>query len=272
MRTHFNLFLFASILGFLSSCPPSCVAANFRIQADNQAGTELSSVSSGDAIQLEVSARNSYCCEIVSRSGADVNFGSTQVDLSGINATGGNTIGRFAGLDEPRYRLSASRLCFTAPANIDLGLATLTISVSGGGPASDNTAKCSETTLYGGFNTSVTDFNFLEISNTLDSVTTDGSRIISGSITARNTVPEPDTIVINQAPFTVNPESRVDIDVHTSAGLGAFGPVKISHNGAPGAIKAVLNQYNITSSNPLRFAPVAQELFRSRAELAGGTK
>ena len=143
--------------------------------------------------------------------------------------------------------------------------------INSGGPFPYSAiANCDETTLYAGFNTSVTDFNFLELTNLLDTGTTSGgSRDLTAIVTAVNTVPNPDVTVINGESFTVPVGSRTDVDIHSRSGPGAFGPVKICHNGAPGSLKAVVSQYNITSTAPFDFAPVSQEVAVTRGAIAG---
>lgn len=108
---------------------------------------------------------------------------------------------------------------------------------------------CVETTLYGGYNTNVNDFNFLEITNTTNST-------ISGSITATNS---DGTVVINKQPFSVQSNRRADVDIHTPAGANKFGLIQIVHNGPYGALQAYVSQYDgnisnfvLTASIPLR--------------------
>jgi hypothetical protein len=116
--------------------------------------------------------------------------------------------------------------------------------------------NCRETTLLGGFNTSVTDFNFLELTNSLNS----NNGTITGTVVARNAIS--DTEILNVG-FTINPGDRSDIDIHSAAGPGAFGPVFVCHDGPPNSVVAVMSQYNITSQAPLEFEPVAQTVFQT---------
>lgn len=122
-------------------------------------------------------------------------------------------------------------------------------------------AHCTETTLYGGFNTSVTDFNFIEISNIL-SPTNYSSGIVSGKIQAVDSISNQRIL---DREFSVSPGDRIDIDVHSVAGAGRFGQVIIYHDGPPGSLKAITSQYRIVSQNPLDFEPVAQQKFSSRS-------
>jgi hypothetical protein len=122
-------------------------------------------------------------------------------------------------------------------------------------------AHCTETTLYGGFNTSVTDFNFVEISNLL-TTTNLSNGVIIGKIVATDSITNQ---VLLDREFTINPEDRIDIDIHSVTGAGKFGPIIIYHDGPPGSLRAVTSQYRIVSQNPLDFEPVAQQKFTVRA-------
>lgn len=98
---------------------------------------------------------------------------------------------------------------------------------------------CVETTLYGGFNTNVNDFNFLELINITNTA-------ISGNITATNT---DGTVVINNQAFTVQPNRRSDIDIHTPAGPLKYGLIKVTHNAPLGGLQALVSQYDGNISN-----------------------
>lgn len=109
--------------------------------------------------------------------------------------------------------------------------------------------ECLETSLFGGYNTNVNDFNFLEITNTTGAV-------INGTVTARNF---DGTVVIDKLPFSVGAENRIDVDVHTAAGADKFGFIKVNHDGPFGALQASVSQYRgtvadfeLSESAPLR--------------------
>ena len=110
---------------------------------------------------------------------------------------------------------------------------------------------CIETTLYGGYNTSISEFNFLEVLNTTNTA-------IAGAITATNS---DGTVVINQQIFNVAPNRRVDIDLHTAAGPGKFGLIQVVHTGPYGALQAFVSQYEGPISN---FALTASLALRPR--------
>lgn len=100
-------------------------------------------------------------------------------------------------------------------------------------------AECFETTLYGGYNTNVSNFNFLEIINTTNTT-------LSGAVTATNF---DGTVVINKQAFSVSPNNRVDVDLHTPAGSGKYGSVRVTHNGPLGALQAHVSQYAGSAAN-----------------------
>ena len=115
--------------------------------------------------------------------------------------------------------------------------------------------RCYETTLTGGFNTSVTDFNFLEMTNTLGEFKTDDG-VITGTITLWNSITNQEIL---EKSFSLAPGERKDENIHEAVGPGAFGTVQICHNAPQGALKGVVSQYNITNLSPLDFEPVLQQ-------------
>jgi hypothetical protein len=123
---------------------------------------------------------------------------------------------------------------------LDSGLHTFTVST-----ATDTEIvrpECIETTLYGGYNTNVSTFNFLEISNIsnkdlkvrINAKNFDGSTVINDGASSARTIPA---------------GQRVDVDIHTPAGSGVFGSLVITHDGPYGAIQASLSQYTGTVSD-----------------------
>ncbi len=247
--------------------PQSAQAQLTSLIAGRQFQNNLSINNDGDMIQFTVDAGSCYCCELVSLTP----IASSLINPVNIRPFAGAPVpvtGRFAGGDSPILRFGNSRVCFAVPPTIVSGLAQITISSAGPFPNSA-LAYCDETTLYAGFNTSVTDFNFLELTNLLDMETFPGGRDLTALVTVVNTVPNPDVTAINGQSFDVPAGSRVDVDIHSRTGPGAFGPVKICHNGSPGSLKAVVSQYNITSTAPFDFAPVAQDVAVTRYSIAG---
>jgi hypothetical protein len=100
-----------------------------------------------------------------------------------------------------------------------------------GGP--DFVISCNETSLYGGFNTNINNFNFLELTNTsntdiiakIKAVTSDG------------------TLALNNFTVTVPAGLRFDIDLHTPVGQGKYGNIVVTHDGAVGALTGYVSQY-----------------------------
>lgn len=115
--------------------------------------------------------------------------------------------------------------------------------------------RCDETTLYGGYNTAAAQLNFLEITNTSNSE-------IAVRVFATNEAAD-GTEVLDER-FRVGISRRVDLDIHSSVPPGSFGPVRILHDGPPGAITAALSQYAIISTDPLEFRSVGRIPFKRR--------
>jgi hypothetical protein len=109
---------------------------------------------------------------------------------------------------------------------------------------------CDDTTLFGGFNTMVTDFNFLELTNTLSS--------LDLNVTLR-------LMPVKGEPFErtvlVKKGLRFDMDIHSLVGPGTYGSMQLMHDGPKGGLKAELVQYRITSQDPLKFDPVSRQTF-----------
>ncbi len=112
-----------------------------------------------------------------------------------------------------------------------------------------------ESTLSGGFNTSVTNFNFLELTNNLISDSHDNG-IISGKVIVKNVITDQTIFTQN---FTINPSDRIDINIHDQVGPGVFGTVTVLHNGPAGSLKGVVSQYRLVSTTPFDFEPVLQQ-------------
>ena len=220
-----------------------------------------------DEVDFIASAGRCYCCDIIEHTGSNTRFGNMNVFGNGSptlqisNRGAAEPIIKDSGSDPN----NESRKCFSVSSSdpLDKFRVTMQILVGGSGSGSisggDVSITCRETTLAGGFNTSVTDFNFLELTNTLQANEGDNG-VITGRIIARNSIN--DTEIVNSS-FSVNPTDRLDIDIHSAAGSGAFGPIFICHNGPPNSLKAVTSQYNITNQSPLNFEPVAQTVFET---------
>ncbi len=254
---------YVAALVFVLILPVSALAAPIIIYADRPPPATPMSVYDGDYLYLTAGPSSSYCCEAVSYSGL-VYFTASTVSV--YHADGSLTVaGVYRGIEPPALLQNRGRICFVTPVFDGVGAAVLSLT-AGGAPLTDVLLHCRETTLYGGFNTSVTDFNFLELTNTQYA-----GQNIAGTVTAKNVVPTPNVTVIDHVGFSVSGDSRVDFDVHQRSGPGAFGPLRVAHDGAPGGLKAALTQYNVVTTTPFVFAPVAQEVLRTRTEIAGPT-
>lgn len=236
----------------------------------NAAGaTNISAVAVNDLIDFVAAEDRSYCCSInSSTAGANIRF-STVYDTPGetpdysdypINARGDWEPLLGTGPAEARACLSTAKDYLAPAAPYDLPRLRITHDAGGPVPAG---VICYETTLFGGFNTFVTDFNFLELTNTTNSD-------ITVDVVAFNSVTGSQTPIVSQN-LTLKANSRKDLDIHSAAGSGAYGPVLVMHNGTPGSVIAILNQYKITATSPtLTFDPVATVVFKTRKELSGG--
>ena len=124
-----------------------------------------------------------------------------------------------------------------------------------GGTASASNVKvsCEDVTLYGGYNTSVTDFNFLEILNV------DGTTDISVDIMAESAITGQSTVNTN---ISAPASGRIDVDIHSLVGANDFGTVKVCPLAPRTTIRAAMSQYKITETSPLSFSPVAREEFK----------
>ena len=241
----------------LSALIPAVSLAQTTVELAMDETFEFTSLATSTSVFARVENNRSYCCQIIHFGDSSVvpSFTSLAPNLGMVlnlanrgkdapwTGAGGNSV--------------ASRKCFryeredaTANSFITLGIGASTP------PIPDARLRCQDTTLYGGFNTVVTDFNFIEVTNT--SIATDVSSVISVNVRATGTLAAAQ--VLNQT-FTLAPGARKDVDVHSVAGSD-FGPVTITHNGAPGSIRAVNVQYRIVTASPLDFEPVLGVQFR----------
>jgi hypothetical protein len=232
---------------------------------ENKPLSGLSLMGQSDTFSFFAQDFKSYCCEIWSNisDSSGVRFDT----ITSSEPTAFTSAAR--GYATPILTRSAtngqqSRQCFYHTATADgraLVDTTIKISIGAGtGSITDGNVRCVETSLYGGFNTVVTDFNFIEISNTLGADVNDNGDVnvvvkgfgISGS-------------EVLTSSFTLAAGKRQDVDVHSSA-PSDFGPVVIYHDGPPGAIRAVNAQYRILTQSPLNFEPVLVVPFREGRE------
>ena len=264
----------AALLTSAALVAPAYAQVSYLVATGTESGeltypiTEPTSGSREVAISFGALTGHSYCCEIALRNGVTPNVADQAFFTSFIGVSSGQTVPHanrgtsdpvlpfFSGLSDP----AAARKCGIATS---VGYIKLDVNIGAdNGLAADYSTQCLETTLFGGFNTSVTDFNFLEISNTLNRAT-DSTETINVRIDATNAVTN--AVVFNGATVQVAAGERRDIDIHSVSGSGAFGPIRLSHDGPPGSIKAVVSQYRIVTTSPFDFEPVAREVLTTRA-------
>lgn len=251
-----SLSLIVSGLPYLTS---HAFAADFQVPAGTS--QKIATVNDNDNVNMTFQFGRSYCCEGWTENAIQPFTFSRVKDNAGITLPSAVARGLASpilgnGLDTSR---ALSRFCFTgelAPSGDDSQIARCEVDLTV--PRNNVTFRTYETTLVGGFNTSVTDFNFLEITNTLNANINDDG-VVSGRVIARNALT--DTVVLNTT-FEVNPGDRIDINLHEPAGAGVFGPLEITHDAPLGALQATVSQYRIVSTAPLDFEPVAQTVLR----------
>jgi len=93
--------------------------------------------------------------------------------------------------------------------------------------------KCYETTLYGGYNTVVNPFNFLELTNTTNN-----------PLRAKIRLYDRDGLEIGSGYFQIDTGRRFDFDVHTATGPTSYGMVSVTYDGTYGGLTGNLSQYN----------------------------
>lgn len=257
MKTIFNYLL----LNILIAQTAFATETQVFLQTDGQERINTTAMDSGDGIAFYAVAGRSYCCSVYKAhvtNFVDPSFPRFS-DLKQIVVNSSTIIPFTArGTADPGIFLANNhpapenaRGCFTATiSNRHIFAVTLS-----GNDVTNIASSCTETTLFGGFNTSVTDFNFLEIRNV-------SNVSVTGKISAFDSVSNQQ--VINDREFTVEAGRRLDVDIHSLTGPSKFGPVTLSHDGPPGSLQAQVSQYNLTSSSPLEIIPVAVEVLKPR--------
>ncbi|MCB0344528.1 MAG: hypothetical protein KDD66_05410 [Bdellovibrionales bacterium] len=198
-------------------------------------------LNAGDGFLLDTIGGRSYSCEgTPSNAASEFAFGTSIVgtlagdpdtlsgrptgQMSPIVTGGIGTAGRtrvsFTPTQADRYRISVA-------------------DAKGGGE--EVRVWCTETTIFGGFNTSAADFNFLELRNV-------STAPISGFITA---VDYAGNQKIVNKPFTIPPLRRVDFDLHSEVGSGTYGILKVTHDGPHRTLRGRVSYYELTPWNSL---------------------
>ncbi len=196
-------------------------------------------VETGDRFFVDLSASRSYDCQAVPTDPlTEFDWDSAVVGTTG--GTPENITAREAGAIVPQIGGESggnadNRLTLT-PTTTDRFILTVEDAKTGGEVVR---VRCFATTLFGGYNTNVNDFNFLELTNI-------GNATLNGTITATNF---DGTVVINAQAFSVAAQRRVDIDLHTPAGTDKFGVVRVTHDGPLGTLQGNVSQYSGTVSS-----------------------
>jgi hypothetical protein len=258
--------LFAALLFSLIFPANTVRAADWQISVGKQAATGDGrfTVYDGDRLLVSLNENRSYCCQVDTENSGVLEsthpyFASEMVTaISGSGTLPLPITGTYKGLDSPpvtegyqQTSAGQSRVCFITPDIGPLWVAVFALPIAAPQGVSTNVrASCEETTLFGGYNTNVSEFNFLEVTNT-GTFATDIVAIIRDMAGA-----ELDRLV------WIHPAGvRIDIDIHSRVGAGNYGSIIIDSAGPRGSIKAVLSEYKITSRNPLAFEPTVKTVF-----------
>ena len=233
-------------------------------------------INSGDVLSMRGDTPGSYCCSVhTADSTTDVpRFGSGPYNAS-PTAPPSFTNGTPRGFVEPFLPmtnfvspsdLNRARVCFEGNGPVQSANLSFKFGSSGMDPATNVRVRCDETTLFGGFNTSASGFNFLEVTNTLR----DQLANVDSTIRFRIRVTSAITgFVLLDLPFDVAAEQRRDVDIGGAVGANQFGAIVLTHDGPPGSIRAVLSQYrNAATDGSLQLVQTAREEYKTRTQLA----
>ena len=198
----------------------------------------VATVQSGDRFLVDLTGARSYSCQgIPSASDSTFALGLT---VSSITTPSTQVTARATGtlnppITEGTGAAGQSRLSLTPTATGRYAFDT-TAAKTGGEPIQ---FACVETTLIGGFNTFINNFNFLELTNLTAST-------VTGTVTA---IDFAGNTVINAQAFSVAANRRADIDLHTTIGPEKFGTVIVTHNAPFGGLQGYVSQYRGTAAS-----------------------
>lgn len=200
------------------------IASGSRSGSDG--GTTVTT--SGQSIQLALEANRSYACSLLPQSA-----GAQLIINQSILAPGSSQSMTYVGSSTPAMT-GADASGRTRVSYIPTATGNHVLSVeNNSGSSQVARLECIETTLYGGYNTNASPFNFLELINITNTA-------IVGQITAVNF---DGTTVINQQSFSVSPNNRTDVDLHTPAGANKFGALRVTFIGPYGGLQGFVSQY-----------------------------
>lgn len=213
--------------------------------------TSLFDPAAGTFILMNSAPARSYCCEAYSEANVVSYISAATVGATDLFTAVSAKYRGSSGLRLPASGGTLSgkdRVCFYADPSVLEGNGfavkfTLGFGIGGMEVGNRISTKCQQTTLVGGYNTNLNELNFLEVTNTesLDTIT--------AWLVGVNRL----GVTVFRRSFTVNPEGRFDVDIHSIVGSAVYGTLFLSHDGAPGALKAHLAEYKITSASPFTF-------------------
>lgn len=201
-----------------------------------------------DTIKVQFEAGRSYACTAAPRSSvSEFDFSTNIIDPSATRVARkcGNISPVVTTPTATDSGFDDNRLCFTA---LESGIHTITVETAVGGGEVVR-IECLETTLFGGYNTNVNDFNFLELENTTGAT-------ITAKVTAKT---NSGTTVIDAQEVEIDAGERADVDIHQAAGTDVFGPIIVTHDGPLGALQGRTSLYtgdvsdfNLNGQTPLQ--------------------
>lgn len=247
-----KLVFFAVVLFLV----PAVFAEGYTVESSGERYI-TKSIQNGDTINMKGFTGRSYCCKV---RGAETYTSSPY--FSSVKMLGTDVPYSKRGKMEPSFPTneehlhdSEMRLCFFAVDGVLHGDPhTLTVAVQSAGEWPMD-FKCSETTLYGSFNTSVNQINYLELVNTSSVESISAKITIVDSITGTTYGPFVRTIGANE---------REDIAIHDILPNPGFGRVIVDNDAPRSALRATVSQYLITSADPFLFTLQSRESFTVR--------
>lgn len=198
----------------------------------------------GDEISVSASDERSYCCAVLRTGGVSSTIGITGF----LNFSAIVPVAR--GRELPNILNAENRYCWIDGVGTPLYTAARRLVLGNITTSADALPWCDDTTLVGNYNTSVSEFNFLEVTvRTGNTSSTVNLKIRFKSAITGNEVVIDLAVTLNSA---TGDTQRMDLPIHDLlAGATDFGDIKISHDGAPGQVSARVSQYDVTSTNPL---------------------
>lgn len=235
-------------------------AQDVKITAGESAvtpGGVFQNVTSPFSFNIGPTINRSYCCTVMAdstepyinefRHGPGTQF----LDITYRGSVEPLVVGDTSGASNFEH----ARACFIASVG-SLSTATVHFGGQNGTDTADNVSvRCDETSLYGGYNTSAGEINYLEISNTTEASVK--IRVIATNEFASGAT------ALDQS-FTLLANRRFDLAIHDAVPAGAFGSVRVLHDGPSGAISAAVSEYKIITVTPLNFQLVGRIKFEPR--------